>query len=139
MVRYVLAIIVVAPLIQADDLAADRGVRQVFWHMLSETRYGFSHEEAAAFIVRSGETLSAIEWPSDGVAGSARWTGAIPRGVVAIVHTHPNWMSSPSPIDVHTARASRLPVYVVTRSRIAKTFGTGPQLVVVDGDWKPMQ
>jgi hypothetical protein len=75
-----------------------------------------------------------LTWPSDGAFDSARWEGRFPGGVVAIIHTHPNWMPSPSSIDARTARAIGVPVYVITRTEISKTTG-GPPEVVISGDW----
>jgi len=34
------------------EIATDASVRAMFRQMLSQTRYGFSREEAAAFVVR---------------------------------------------------------------------------------------
>jgi proteasome lid subunit RPN8/RPN11 len=53
---------------------------------------------------------------------------------VAIIHTHPNWLPLPSKLDVLVARQTAVPVYVLTRTRIARTDG-GQPAVVVAGDW----
>jgi Prokaryotic homologs of the JAB domain len=136
MLRHLLVVIVVAPLLHAQDLAHDPGVREMFWQLISRTRSGFSHEEAAAFVVQSPAGYRCVAWPHDDNIDSARWEGPLPGGVIAIIHTHPNWMSSPSSIDKRTARVAHLPVYVITRTRITKTDGQGMQ-TVVSGDWKP--
>jgi proteasome lid subunit RPN8/RPN11 len=141
MLRHILLVVVIAPHVSGDDirkadLAADPVVREMSWQLLSETRFGFSHEEVAAFVVRTADGYRCVAWPSDGLVDSARWEGRFPDGVLAIIHTHPNWMPSPSTIDAHLARASRIPVYVITRSRISKTMGESSE-VVVSGDWKP--
>ena len=110
MIRHLLLIAIVAPLAHGDDLSTDPAVREMFWQLLSQSRYGFSHEEEAAFVVR-GESggYRCVAWPSDGSVDSARWEGRFPDGVVAIIHTHPNWMATPSSIDARTARTTRLP------------------------------
>jgi hypothetical protein len=119
------------------ELADEPVVRQTCWRLLARARFGFSRGEQAAFIVR-GESgrISAVEWPSKGEPDSALWVGAFPAGTVAIVHTHPNWLGTPSRIDAHTARSTHLPVYVITRTRICKTDGASTH-IVVDGDWQP--
>ena len=64
----------------------------------------------------------------------AQWSEALPRGVIAIVHTHPNRSPRPSLGDIRTALHSNIPIYVVTRTKIMKTFG-GNTMQVVSGDW----
>src|SRR6478672_202016 len=104
MLRLVMCTMLFAPFAAGDDLSSQPAVLRMSWHLLSETRFGFSHEERAAFVVHDAETgYRFVEWPSDGLIDSARWTGRFPHGVVAIIHTHPNWMSSPSSIDARTA------------------------------------
>ena len=136
MVRHLFLIALIAPALFGGDLAEHPAVREMSWQLLSETRFGFSHQEQAAFVVRSGDGYRCVAWPSDGLADGARWEGRYPEGVIAIIHTHPNWMSAPSPIDARTARTARIPVYVITRSKITKTTGAGSE-VIVTGDWKP--
>lgn len=121
---------------QAIEITADPAVRRVMWRLLADSRWGFSHTEKAAFIVRtsSGE-LACLLWRSDD-ENQARWRGAFPRGTIAIAHTHPNWLPAPSGIDMRTARRTNTLVYVVTRSRIYRTAGGKPEMVF-KGDWKP--
>ena len=118
------------------DVAHDRDVRAAMWDLIAQTRYGFSETEEAMFIVRSGSGYAFVRWPPAGMAHQARWTQRFPRGVVAIVHTHPNWIPHPSEIDVRTARRTSVPVYVVTRTKITRTTGDDVTTVVM-GDWKP--
>ena len=136
MTRYVLMLVLIAPVVAADEITDAPGVRGMCWHLLSQVRFGFDHAEAAAFVVRSDDGYRCVAWPSDGLVDSARWEGQFPIGTLAIIHTHPNWMSSPSTIDIHTARTTGVPVYVVTRTKITKTEGDGSE-VVVSGNWKP--
>ncbi len=48
------------------------------------------------------------------LVADSRWAEPLPNGVVAIVHTHPNWERLPSTIDIRTSQRIHLPVYVVT-------------------------
>ena len=136
MTRYMLFLVLLGPVAAADEIIDAPGVRSMCWQLLAETRFGFSHVEAAAFIVRDHSGYRSVEWPSDGGTDSAKWFGQVPAGVVAIIHTHPNWMSTPSNIDARTARSARVPVYVITRTRITKTDGNGME-IVMRGEWKP--
>jgi hypothetical protein len=122
--------------VSTPEIATDAGVRAMFRQMLSQTRYGFSREEAAAFVVRDGNGhLAVVAWPdADGIPDCAHWYGRFPEGVVAIVHTHPNWLPEPSTIDAQTARVTGVPVYVITAGRVSKTNG-GRSQVVLDHGW----
>jgi hypothetical protein len=116
------------------DVAHEAEARGIFARLLAEGHYGSSHIERAAFLVRDRHgRISAIDWPASAGADSAEWEGAFPPGVVAIVHTHPNWLPRPSKIDAATARRSRVPVYVVTRTEIWKT--TGEASAAIAGEW----
>ena len=120
-----------------DDLAHDPAVRTALWQLMEETRYGFSESEEAMFIVRGTDgQISFVRWTSLRLPHHARWTVAIPRGVVAIAHTHPNWQPNPSATDVRTATRTNLVVYVVTRTRITKASAADVR-TVVRGEWRP--
>jgi hypothetical protein len=132
----VAALVMLTATLQAD-VAHDPGIRAALWRMMAETRYGFAHNEIATFIVRDERgRLSTVRWPPDDLPHGARWEGPLPRNVVAVAHTHPNWLPEPSRIDARTARDKRLAVYVVTRTKIVKTTG-GRAETVIAGEWKP--
>jgi proteasome lid subunit RPN8/RPN11 len=113
----------------------DPAVRGVMSALLRDARYGCSSEEQAAFLIRNsnGATFF-LRWNAGGELNRAEWHGPIPAGTVAIVHTHPNWLPLPSNRDAITAREAALPVYVITRMRIARTDGGKPSIVAT-GDW----
>jgi hypothetical protein len=72
--------------------------------------------ERAAFVVRSpAGTFDLLRWPRSGFF-SARWTGPVPEGVVAIIHTHPLKRPAPSQQDRAEAKRIGLPLYVVSRA-----------------------
>jgi proteasome lid subunit RPN8/RPN11 len=119
------------------DLAHDPVVRKALWQLMEESRYGFSETEEAMFIVRGRDgRFSFVRWTSLHLPHHARWTAAVPRGVVAIAHTHPNWKPNPSAIDVRTATRTNLAVYVVTRTRITKASAVDVR-TIVRGEWRP--
>ena len=116
------------------ESANDPVVRQFFWSLMQQNRYGFTETEGAAFVTRSADgQIEFIHWPSDR-PHRATWKGKVPQGVIAIVHTHPNWIPDPSLVDARTAKLRRIPVYVVTRGRIMKTTGDSTE-TVSKGDW----
>lgn len=132
-------LILILYLRSGGDPIREPEVREMCWTLLGKARLGFAHDEHAAFVVRSDSgSLYFVEWPSNGMIDSARWDGPLPRGAVAIIHTHPNWLPMPSALDARTAARAHLPVYVITRLQITRTDGASPQ-VVVEGDWKPDQ
>jgi hypothetical protein len=118
------------------ELANDPVVRIAFTRLLQKSRNGFDAIEHAAFIVRDADgNLSAVEWP-EGERNSARWEGKFPAGTIAIAHTHRNCFRDPSKVDVTSAIRARLPIYVITRTQISKTYG-GVVEVVLTGEWTP--
>ena len=121
----------------SGEIAGNPKALRIFWKLLERSRYGFSHMEEAAFIVRDANgTVSAIPWPEAGEPNVGRWSGAFPANTVAIVHTHPNWLPLPSDMDARTAARARTQVYVITRARITKTDGRSTT-VMINGDWRP--
>lgn len=114
------------------DIVREPQVQTLMRELVRDARAGFEHREGAAFIVRSATgNFYSIEWPSNGALDSARWTGAIPAGTVAIAHTHPTHLPMPSNIDAVTARGVHIPVYVVTPAKITRTDG-GEGVVVAE-------
>ncbi|MGZ5494243.1 MAG: Mov34/MPN/PAD-1 family protein [Thermoanaerobaculia bacterium] len=59
------------------------------------------------------------------------YPGELPRGVVAIVHTHPPTMPFPSSGDRWTAAHLGVPIYAITRSNINKADTAGRAVAVV--------
>jgi hypothetical protein len=122
--------------VRCGDLTEERVVRGICASLVRATR-PFSHEERAAFVIRRNERIYCLAWKPSPEPDMARWDGPLPEGTIAIVHTHPNWLPMPSNVDARTARETRLPVYVVTRSRISKTNGQRGE-VVLAGSWEEM-
>ena len=121
----------------AGDIACSERVVDQSWALLARAQYGFSEREHAAFIVREDDqTLSFVDWPYVAQQAKAQYRGRIPRGTVAIVHTHPNERPVPSPDDVALAQRIALPVYVLTRTEISRTADGRVKTLVV-GDWNP--
>lgn len=77
--------------------------------------------EVAAFIVRADDgTLSLRSWPSQRRLRTAQWSGRLPSGAIAIIHSHPLAMPQPSAMDRREAVRLRIPIYAVSRSSLCK-------------------
>ena len=74
--------------------------------------------ERGAFLVLEKDGLSMMEWPFERNYRETSWRGPIPRGVAAVIHTHPNEYPRPSTRDRIEARRIGLPVFVATRARV---------------------
>ena len=128
------------PSVVAADLIDDAAVRD-FVRVLARAAIADRSREHGAFVVRSPEGIVYfVVWPPSGERDLLRWHGRFPEGTIAILHTHAPWAPAPSKIDARTARRARIPVYVITPSRISKTTGeessvlaTGPFDEVVQG------
>lgn len=70
--------------------------------------------EVAAWLACDGAACRLVPWPASREFRRATWRGAVPDGAIAIVHTHPAPLPWPSHADRRTARATGLPVVVVT-------------------------
>ena len=98
-------------------LLTDAAVGQLALELL-KTSDAAEAIEQAAFIVRSPTgALSLLRWPGAGFYG-AKWTGAVPDNVLAVIHTHPRARPVPSAQDRAEATRLGLPFYVVSRAAL---------------------
>ena len=116
-------------------LHLDVDAREHFSALLAAGNYGWTSREAAAFVVRHGDAIRLVLWPKSEEPHSAKWRGAVPPGAIAIAHTHANRDTKPSRNDIRTAARVRLPVYVITPTRITVTDGHGVY-TLVKGRWR---
>lgn len=121
----------------SDNLECHAGFVTQSWDLLKMAAFGQSKFEHAAFIVRdpSGAERFAY-WPFRHQASEATYDQAIPDNAIAIIHTHPNPVPLPSDHDIHLAGRLHLPVYVVTRTMIARTDGQRVE-ILYSGNWQP--
>ena len=101
------ALLVAAMLARSD-------VRSCAARVLKAGGYGHLPLEAAAFIVREGESVRCEMWPRSPSFHSTSWMGRMPEGTLAIIHSHPATIPQPSVQDMDLARRLRIPVLVVT-------------------------
>lgn len=78
-------------------------------------------EEAGAFLVDDAKRGLRCElWPGPQKRRRAQYEGPIPKGTVAVAHTHPNLphLRAPSPNDGAEAERLALPIYVISRFQL---------------------
>lgn len=86
------------------------------WNLSESTP---QEEEIAAFLLRNPlGHYSIVRWPDTGSRRTSTWSGPVPRGTIAVVHTHPNGWSKPSWGDHQEATRTGLPFIVLTRINI---------------------
>lgn len=84
--------------------------------------------ERAAFVVLGpGGGLELVHWPPPrpDMRRSVNWSGLMPSGVVAVIHTHPSQVPRPSRQDLAEARRLAMPFYVVSRSSLCVAGSDG--------------
>jgi JAB domain-containing protein similar to deubiquitination enzymes len=115
--------ILAVALVVAGDLAADvksvaaeKDALSLFADLLGKAaRTGDPDGEMAAFLVREQDgRLRCLLWPRLARRRSEAFTGMLPLGVIAVVHTHPGVMPEPSRNDRTEAKRLGLPIYVLT-------------------------
>ena len=100
------------------ELSKDAAVRALFADLLRVAGYGYGNAERGAFLVLETDGNYRCElWPG-GELRRTRFAGSVPRGTVAIVHTHPHGTPQVSSDDQEAARVSKLPVYALTMNAI---------------------
>ncbi len=98
--------------------------------------FGLDRSEHAAWVVATDAGLAWRAWPWDRRDLQARWSGPIPAGAIAIVHTHPA-VVDPEPSETDCATAARLgvAVYTVSRRGIWKAEPAGLVQRIGDERW----
>ena len=100
--------------------------------------------ESAAFLVENGGP-QLVYWPRATEPRQTTFRGAIPRGTIAIAHTHPelSHLRMPSAHDRALARRTRLDIYVITRAEVWVATPDGRVMrLVSNGSWsgrRPLQ
>jgi hypothetical protein len=105
----------------ADEIASSPQIIAMFAEILRNGSYGLSDYESAAFVLRNGDgSFGCMAWPETQRFRETRYPGERPRGVVAIVHTHPLRMPLPSLNDRWCAKHFNIPIYAISRLSIYK-------------------
>jgi hypothetical protein len=89
-------------------------------HLVKMTGYGHRQYERAAFLIlRDDGMFDCSVWPATFKARSESWSGSIPKGTAAIIHTHPLESPGPSYHDVLEAARIGVPIIVATPDVLA--------------------
>ena len=106
--------------------------------LLWSNRFGsFDRTERAAFIVDRGNgEIDCVAWPNTNERERARFSGTIPPGTIAIIHTHPVNVPWPSEQDEREAHRLGIAIYALTPRAVTKAVPSevGP-LLVRKGPW----
>lgn len=87
---------------------------QAYGIVLAFGHFGRSNFESAAFLVRERDgRLLTRRWQSN-EPFRAEYSGRLPAGCAAIIHTHPLGQNDPSTNDVLEAKRMRIAIVVVT-------------------------
>ena len=138
-------ILFVAVPLSADEFVLDDGpailrdpvVVGCFAHILSETHYGASDVERAAFLVATADhSIVCVDWPATYEFREARWSGPLPGGVVAFAHTHPSAFPHPSYQYVSEATRLRMAIFVVTPKIVSVVHSSGrSEVLAYRAEW----
>lgn len=112
------------------ELVAQPNVAACFAELLELGGYGKRPQERAAFLVlRPHQRFACVIWPPSLGYRREQWTGPIPDGTVAIVHTHPEREPQPSAFDREEAERIGVPILVLTNDSITVAYPSGNRRV----------
>jgi len=119
------------------ELVAQPNVAACFAALLKLGGYGKRPQERAAFLVlHADRTFGCVVWPATFGYRSERWSGPIPDGTIAIVHTHPEPEPEPSSFDVAEAKRIGVPIVVLTTHAVTAAYPSARATVTLAGnDW----
>ena len=104
---------------EAEGVALDGDVTGLLADLFEKGGYGQLPTERAAFLrVTDSGSIECLLWPRGARFQRATFRGVIPRGVIAVAHTHPNRERLPSHGDHSLANRLGLPVLVITRDGV---------------------
>ena len=116
----------------ADPLAQTLTRAEVVGHvddLLRCAGYGRTSNECAAFLIADGQW---IEWPRAAGFQKAHWSGPLPAGVIAIVHTHPRREPYPSSRDSDEAQRLGIPIVAITPATLGVARPDGKRLMIIE-------
>jgi proteasome lid subunit RPN8/RPN11 len=101
--------------------ATRRQMLPILRTLFEASRTAARDTERALFLTQApGESLQATLWPATMERRRATYRGSMPANVVGIAHTHPQGMPRPSEHDLDESERTGLPIYVITRTSIAR-------------------
>lgn len=110
--------------------------RSEAYRLWQASGFGLDRSERAAWVVALPGGIAWRRWRWDRRDLESRWTGSVPRGAIAIVHTHPAVVDPrPSRQDCATAAQFGVAVYTISRSGIWRAEVDGSVTRVGDERW----
>jgi hypothetical protein len=97
-----------------------------------------AQSESAAFIVQVPDGYQCMLWNGAHYRSEVVFTGVLPEGVVAVVHSHPRELPHPSLHDIDTARQLNVPVFAVTPQEIWAADPTDGMVPVMHEWWSDL-
>ena len=113
-----------------------------FAQLLALGGYGQRSEERAAFLILRDDDshdYNCMLWPARHAFRREEWSGRIPAGTVAILHTHPESNPDPSPHDAKEAQRLGVPIFAITPGDIELVEPRDGRIVILThghGWWK---
>ncbi len=128
------ALVLAASLLASDcpDLCS-RNAAYFYADLLERGGHGRHPFEVAAFLIRESDgTLTTEPWLTRAI-GHASYRGSIPKGAIAVLHTHPYRVPNPSAYDRTEARRISMPILVITPAGVEAAFPDGSVARVTGG------
>jgi hypothetical protein len=113
-----------------------------FAQLLALGGYGQRSDERAAFLIfrdDGSHSYDCMLWPAQHAFRREQWSGRIPPGTVAILHTHPEGNPDPSPHDAMEAQRLSVPIFAITPGDIELVEPRDGRIVILahgHGWWK---
>ncbi|MBK5259331.1 MAG: hypothetical protein JJE51_07040 [Thermoanaerobaculia bacterium] len=121
------ALVLAASLLTPDPCSdlCSRNAAHYYADLLQRGGYGRLPFEVAAFLIRESDgTLTTEPWPTRKF-GHASYRGSIPKGAIAVLHTHPYTAPSPSAYDRAESRRISIPIIVITPMGVEAAYPDG--------------
>ena len=126
--------LLLATVVSCGDLCRAEAVAH-YAELLAVGGYGRLPVEQAGFLIRERDgTLTFAPW-GRGAFQRATFAGGIPRGTIAVVHTHPRRLPRPSRGDLDQAKRLGIPLVVVTPGAITAARPDGGVDTLFGAGW----
>ena len=109
-----------------EKILENSDVVSAFNSLLEKAGYGLRNDERAGFLLRDNAGRFHLEvWPATHRYRSEQWSGSIPVGTVAVVHTHPANDPFASVNDCLEAERVGIPIFVLTPKTVVLVSANG--------------
>ena len=139
---------------KADQLMEIPEVQKASYELFKQAGFGFDHDEHAMWVTYNNGKLDFVHWGNSHINGKEIWTGPLPPGTIAQIHSHPDkdsvgniMMPKPSPKDHDLAdgiqtNGRSMPVFTLSKQGIFRADPHKKEPAQVRdnhwyNDWKP--